>query len=80
MVEATCQALIRHILFRGHVTKCTLGHLLLKPTHITAAAMRIFSLKEVVYRNSVVTSHRHTIFAMVCVLHIALLDVVKEAG
>ena len=80
MVEAACQALARHILFSWHVTESSLGHLLLKPTHIAAAAMCVLSLEEVIDGHGIVTGHRHTILPMVCVLHIALLDVVEETG
>ena len=80
MIETTCQALIRHILFSGHVTKSSLSHLLLKPTHITAAAVCVLSLKEVVDGHGIVTSHRHTILTMVRVLHVALLDIVEETS
>ena len=80
MIKAACQALARHILFSGHVTESSLSHLLLKPTHVTAAAMCVFSLEEVVDGHCVVASHRNTILSMVCVLHIALLDVMQETG
>ena len=80
MVETASQALARHILFSRHVTESSLGHLLLKPTHIAAATMCVLTLEEVVDGHGVVTGHRHTIFPMVSVLHIALLDVVEETG
>ena len=57
MVEAARQALARHILFSGHVTESSLSHLLLKPTHVTAAAMCVLSLEEVVYWHGIVTGH-----------------------
>ena len=57
MVEAACQALVRHILFGGHVTESSLSHLLLKPTHVTAAAMCVLSLEEVVDGHGIVAGH-----------------------
>ena len=57
MVEAACQALVRHILFSRHVTESSLSHLLLKPTHVTAAAMCVLSLEEVVDGHGIVAGH-----------------------